>query len=808
MFSILYLILYNDFNENEFNKRLSVLLEYMRRTNSELPTPEQLSYVSHVDQNFYTITQFSTSDLNITKQTLHDDRIEIFDFLSQKFQPIQHNEEARVKAHSKYHSKFMVRGDDGWMDVDCPLNEIFDESIMRCVPTPICDQKLPGNYGLTENMIDKLVLNHAIIRENVDENLFHPTMYLQCFDGGSHAVMECPNDHIFNATTKVCELINECENRPDDFILTRFPDYLNINEYMICKNGETKIVSCPNGKIFDRNQLKCVLGNACEINGVGFTYITDEIGDSQFFKCINESEAELVTCINRIFRNDQYECTGDVQCANFVNGSGTQIKMFEDDTWMFANGILICENFQVQKNIDCDSTNLLQDKLFNEKFKVNLNIPAEIFDTDSGMCVPFTKNLIKIKNEIFPIENINNDYNINFETAMVGRTDAVETLLETSSLESCVSLARDIGAVGINPLNGDSINCFGENLYDIFTGDKLNICDDNQLVKSVDLNYDFYFQPKTSKVGRDDDYERFCGQKTTNAQKIVENDLFSARIFAHILRSDVCGLLMAQIYHSYTTMNRKYTTIYVQYTYDIEKSPKNIVVYESNIQNKNATMQKRGSTANDIFVNREIVDGENDVIKPLFDPFERSEIQPIFNPFDVAIRPPLSWFPESEPDIEPEPEPEPEPVPELILADKLLDYSCFYSLPTYKFSECEIANDFIVDKIKELRNNITVDPECENARGLSNVFNSYVYLGNGIGCKCRYDDEKGIIVEKILDGPRYLNVETQSNDGVKYNQWVHKNGNTFIACPQELLNDNFDCAVHSDKFYYLEDLHE
>lgn len=839
IFSILYLSIYSEFNEIEFNNRLIATIEYMKRTNAEFPLPDTLAYVSEIDDNFFVVTKFDTSNLSVIEKTLHDDREEIFDFIQQKLVavPFTLSLEPRVKAHSQDKNKYLIRGDDEWITFQCPADEHFDEIALKCVPIPPCEGKSPGMYPLTERLIDTLVLNHRVAKtyenDQSDSTVHHPTMYLRCVAGGSHVVEQCPDNHVFDDTTNECKIRNECENRPDDFILNIFPQSLNVSEYLVCENRQIVVKTCPSAQVFDRRLLRCVEGDPCAINGAGFTFITNDIGPEQFVRCISNNDHEIVTCVRRILVDGQYQCSGDVRCSSFENGTGELYRTHEDDLVRFNTGALVCDNYEVIDDIDCAASNLLNDKLYNNKFIVNVMLPSTVYDNVSKRCVTFDEKMlddgrILIKSDIYSIESVENDLNVNFNTAFVGESDKLNRLLTADKLDGLVRYARDINAVGVN-IDNEPIDCFGDHLYDIFEGSKLNLCDEstNDLKQRIDFqNTNDYFVPKRVEIARDDpDYRQFCSVQMNNTANFVELDHFVARILTNITESDVCGDILTRIHIKYTTNRQKYTTIALQYTPIDENEPEYIEVYEKNIQNVDST------------------------IAPAFNPFVPVEtIAPAFNPFDqndpvydyyndnelVTIesdennnndgdddgddyddnendndndnedaatapptRPPSSLSP-----------PPPSPVPELILNEKKLDYSCFYSLPTFKLSGCNVDNDHIVNMLSDFRTNAYVHPECESAAGLVNVINSYAYIGGNVGCRCYYDDERGIVIDKVSNPTIFENIANQSNDGTKYNPWIHVRDNQFLACPPHLIQNNFTCNVESNVLYFLDHLQE
>ncbi|AIE47797.1 vp91 [Peridroma alphabaculovirus] len=780
IFSILYLIIHSDFDEDEFDKKLRVLTEYSRRTNAEHPLPPLLRYVAEVDGHEFVLVTVQTDDLQTVERSRHDDRQLTFNFLEQEFEATLPAAE-RVRAHADEPSKFEVRGDDGWMDVDCPADEHFNADAMRCEPVPPCFERAPGAYGLTERLVDALVLNHRVPRANPNTDDVHPTMYLRCFEGGSHVVDECPAHHYFDAKLSQCVMHNDCESRPDGYILTVFPASLNINEYQVCRNGEAVVVACPAGKIFDRRLLMCVDAEPCAVHGAGYTFITDDIGPAQFYRCLSPTDAELVTCINRVFVDGGYECSGDARCTTFPDGTGTQARVFEDDVWSFDQGVLICDNYNVIKSIDCDTDNVLADKLFDQKFIVSLHWPREAYDAARVECVPFHFDMARVKFNLYGIDSVPNDLQLQFVTAFAGNVEDARDLPSSGTLRNKVTYARDVGAVGFNFVSGDAIDCYGDQLFDPFEGRRLNECADEELVRTVTFDRRQFFQPASLTVGSDDDYTQLCAHHLDQTSDFVIFDHFTTRILANIQRSDPCATILTQIHDQYTTITSKYTTIALKYTYESVKDDKYIERYGSNIPKNSIT----------------ISDSDTGGVEPLFNLFEPYEVvAPLFDPWETRDL-------HDPPEETPAPPPPPAP-PSLTLTDKLLDYSCFYSVPTYKLSGCNVDDEHVRNALKELRARPEVHPDCQSAAGLANVINAYAYLGDGLGCRSVYDDDVIKVIPQL--GKTFTNIDTQSNDGVRYNTWLHTHNGTIMACPDHAVTDSFGCALEEDKLYYMEDL--
>nr|AMO27587.1 VP91/P95 [Lymantria dispar multiple nucleopolyhedrovirus] len=829
IFLILYLIIYNDFDENEFDRRVKVTLEYMKRTNAEHPLPPVLAYVSHVDENIFALTQFDTNTMSALASSLHDDTVETFNFLKQSLEPVEHAHDApRVRAHPGDRTKFSIRGDDGWLDVECPHGERFDEAAAKCAPVPVCENKPVGNYPLTARLIDRLVLNRrvAVVADEDDDAAAHPTMYLRCVAGGSHAVLECPENHTFDASSGRCVESAECENRPDGFLLNRFPSHLNADEYLECENGQTAVRRCAAGHIFDRRLLECVAGDPCRTHGAGHTYITADIGPAQYFLCVNASDAELVTCINRVFDGGQYRCAGDSRCAQFPDGTGVTVFESNDQTLKYDTGALACDEYEVVRHIECDARDQLLDRLFHDKFAVGVSLPRQVYDSARGECADFSlaSPHVSVENERYAIQNAPNDVGVSFEVAFVGRTERVESL--ANSLEfpaASVAYARDANALGISFYDGAPVDCAaGPLLFDPFEGRHLNECDERadgepfELIARVALKPNEYFSPKEGRVRSNADYEHDCARILDGAENYVAMDHFRTGKTVDILQSDACEVILRDLHNKYISQTRSAVRSTGKYTGKSVKRKKNIEVYGSNIR-KRARVSTPGAKIPTAPLAK--------IPTPLFVPFETiPTAKPLFDPFayedanedadEDADEDKIDEDEDADADADDDEDEDEDqeivvPPPELTLSDKMIDFSCFYSVPTFETIACSAPDEHVQSAWREAREAATVHPDCAAAAGLVNIVNAYAYLGEGVKCKSGFDAARGLFVDRVAAGPEFADLTTQSNDGVKYNRHVHARGGLFVACPEDLFDDDaFACRLKEDKIYFIQDLHE
>ncbi|AUA60304.1 VP91/P95 [Operophtera brumata nucleopolyhedrovirus] len=815
LFTILYLSIHDEFNENEFDARLNVLNEYLKRTEAEHAKPPVLGYVSRVDGHQYDVSHFDTDTLQLKTTTLHDDRTEVFDFINQNLNKKIDTDEFRIAKHISDNTKYMMKGDDGWIEMSCGTNEYFDDELLRCVPMPPCYNLAPGLYGMNERLIDSLVLNHNVDRATTSSaGPYHPTMYLRCLQGGSHIVEECPENHYYDHITSSCQLRNDCINRPDGYVLNQFPDTLAINEYMKCENNTPVVTSCDADHIFDRRLMTCIRAEPCALHGIGYTYITDEIGSNQFWKCASRDSSDLITCVNRVFANDEYQCAGDRECLTFQDGSGTQLKPQDNDIIGYNTGVLICDNYNKQEDIACPSYDIVDTKTFNEIFRLGVSVPSRVFDTTSRECVPFDMSHVTIINPIFPIIN-NNDYNVQFDTAFVGKTEELQEIINTNRLDGHVEYARDRNVMGINISDNSELECMGDGMYDIFDGTKLNVCHDDTLIETIVFkDGNKYFRPQLFEVAHDDDYNQQCASQMSETSNYIENRSFTKRILTNILRNDVCDTTLHKIHALYTTNVSKYTTLAHKYNYesvelnnlygaDIERYPANIPFSKTTMP---YISYNESSPQTDISSTKNKIDFDRSVVLPVFNNFvEYETITPVFNPFsEGGVDVPR---PETRPPSPPPPTPS---LPDLTLTDKLLTFSCYYSLPTFKLTECDINDQHIKDTIAKLKQNVKIDQLCERAAGLANIINSYAFINGHIACQCILDETEGIVIKQHTNNILIFTDQTnQSSDGQKYNQFIHRWEDNYFSCPDPSWVDmtTGTCNIpDNDKLYYIDDM--
>lgn len=849
----MYLVLQFEFDEQAHDARLKVLYEYAKRTNAEAPLPDYLAHVSSVDGHNYTLTTFETQSLATAAESVHDDRFETFNFLQQNLEtvPDYAEDEPRVKPHSDDKTKYSIRGDDGWMEIDCPENEQFHAATNACVPIPPCDGLPSGNYPMTEVLIDALVLAHRVPKPNADTVAVHPSIYLRCYEGGSHSVEECPPDHLFDARLRECVLQNNCENRPDGYIVTETSasHALNIDQYLECRNGQINVATCAAGLVFDRRLFQCVPGDPCLINGAGFTFITNDIGDQQYYECVNNQERQLITCFNRIFVNDRFECSGDVECASFADGTGNQLYVHSDDVIEYNEGVLICDRYQLMQNIRCDTTNILENVTFEYRLIAGLQLPRQVYDPASGACVSVSPDLLSVKSDYFSVTNIPNDYGVNLTTSALGKSSVIPQLIQGGDnmdklLASNLVYARDRDAVGLNAITGQPIECYGARLFDALEGRQINVCrigennDDEQqsLQQRLELADNEYIKSNTGTILMDEDYRQGCARRLDEVPgDFVKINHFAVGLFSRILQNDVCHTILNELDAQYTTLFTKYTTPPDKYTTIVDKYT-TILADTPNkdvkIETKPTYIERYGSNIHQVYT---------DFIPPTFEIFEKLEtLQPTFNPFEHVTnsnKPNMGIHDNNDnivndkfdihdrneyienanydaardhdrtPSPPGTPTPRPPPPDSLVLNDKILDYSCYYALPTFKLTECILENERIVQALLELKSDISTDTDCENHTGLANIVNAYAYIGGGVGCVSSYDKTSNrLTVYRTITGPKYQNLDTQSDDNVKYNMYVHRRDNRFVACPEHLLTDSFECNTETNKLYYLEDL--
>nr|AAG32100.1 VP91 [Spodoptera litura nucleopolyhedrovirus] len=831
LFSIIYLSIRNDFNENEFENRLTVLTEWMKRNNADMPTPETLSYVSAVNGDLYTLTEFYTNNMRTSRVTVHDDTVEIFDFINQqiiKLSTDPRDSGPRVLPDPEDANGFLARGDDGWMRVSCPTRERFDVGVLKCVPIPPCENLPSGLYPMNESMIDELVLNHRVYKENDFEKIsYHPTLYLRCSENRSHSIHECPEGHLFNASERRCEMINPCVDRPDGFILSgdQFYADLDVQQYAICTNEEIAIESCPNGAVFDKTLLTCIFLHPCAMHGTNHTYITDDLAPNQFYRCISNSASEVVTCpIVRRFVDGQYECQGDVQCLNVENGgNGSTLKEFSNAVASFYTGKVVCDNYNVITDVTCDWSNQLENFHFRNLYAVdeNLTIPTRMFSERADSCVDFDKNLM-IENRstfaIVPTFLALNDYKILPKFSYYGVTSQLDGLLiadATDEMPSRTVVYPDTttGPYFVDPYTGMEIFCAGEGreiLFDVMKSfTRVNLCDENdRLIQSRNQSY---YRPLRNDTVQTIDHSIGDLNSTLNTE------MFITKTFDVSCTPESIGQKIFTLLHRYTTKRSKYTTLNSKYTTHVEKSGVNmekIEKHDEKVEIYSANTHFDFVKFDPVYETSVDFDNPEDHVKSLFNPFEISgaNVAP-FNTLEIGGA--VTDDDDDETDIETDDgvgtdiETDDGVGDSDILVDASQEYvyTIMYGMPLYRLTNFNYAKygPHLMEAWRSMRQNVSVHPDCANASGLIHAINSYAYLGNGIGCRCVMFEE-GIRIDRVSNPLEFENLELQSNDAVKYNIMFNKIGDKYMICPNGLTDDGQDCVANPDTIItYIED---
>ncbi|ABC74961.1 viral capsid associated protein 91 [Neodiprion abietis nucleopolyhedrovirus] len=463
---------------------------------SDLVSFDTVSFISRVRWPVYEIVTFETETYTMTNNMWYSGLEKRFNFYNQTFEDVDDNAERVTTVDS---TSFSLHVDDGWVNVDCPANMIFDG--YQCVRQNICENQTAGTIlPVNEALID-VAFYQKYNRSTTTDTIYHPTLYIVCNGDDTYEIKECDNNQLFDSEMLQCVDKDACADVADYFVLSDRPDTLADDEYLMCLNNETTVQTCEENMIFDTTTLSCVEVDLCQANGVGYTYITDDLAANQYYRCTSVFDKEIVSCPIRVETDGQYSCAGDTQCMSLENGSGSIVTMTENTHFKYASEAVICTEYEITDSIVCDSEEV---ELSVEPFTLDLKIPTTILDRTNNVCKTFDINDVEIITDYAGIVNSENDYNVDFTTAV--RVNVQNLLSEnlpvsTSMLFSSLDYAKNYGFIGFSPLTGNEIDCYGDILFDIFAGDKYNICSDNEISSSNAIDDNEFFSTYTKNVG-------------------------------------------------------------------------------------------------------------------------------------------------------------------------------------------------------------------------------------------------------------------------------------------------------------------
>nr|UZH98388.1 viral capsid protein 91 [Neodiprion sertifer nucleopolyhedrovirus] len=494
VFIIVILYIYNVMYsvETDTTKHRYIYNLYLQANVSDLDSSliDSISYISTVRWPIYEITTFDIDTLQSTSKMWYSSYEKTFNFYDQTFSDVQLIDE---KITTNNANSFSIHVDDGWVNVDCPTNMTFDGN--NCVYPSLCKGESEGTIlPITETMIDQAVFR-KLNRTATTTEEYHPTLYVVCNGDDTYEIKECEDNTLFDATLLQCIEKDSCDGLTDNFILSDRPDTLADNQYLMCYNNQTTIQTCEENQTFDTATLSCVDLDPCSVYGAGYTFITDELPDNQYYHCTSSFDKELITCPIRQFVDNVYSCTGDSRCIALNDGTGTILSYSSNTHFSYPTEALICDNYESSDSVICES---VESELVIDPFTIDVKIPSVIFDKSTISCQDFdvTNEDVTVLNTYAALVNQENDYNVEYVTAV--RVN-IEKLLSDglpvtlSQFFDSLEYARSSGSIGVSPLTGVEIDCYENILYDIFSGDRYNDCENNVLVSTNTLgDSEFY----------------------------------------------------------------------------------------------------------------------------------------------------------------------------------------------------------------------------------------------------------------------------------------------------------------------------
>jgi len=257
-----------DFDTDAYTVRSNILREYLRRAERNNLIPEQLGYVSQVDNHAYHVTYFNTSTLALVRTDVYDDRLQTFNFQSQDFTLVEQEDSARVftdlsrnkiaPSNISFHPddihKFVAHADDGDVVMTCK-DGIFDGT--QCVTTPICSE--PNTVlPLTEDALNQIVFNRLSARhkELTHNPQHHATLYVRCDENAEPHIEECESGEVFQNGECVFRTEHITANDYGLVTAANIPELMAKNVEFVKKVEKNKDRDLDNLKTYGLDNLK------------------------------------------------------------------------------------------------------------------------------------------------------------------------------------------------------------------------------------------------------------------------------------------------------------------------------------------------------------------------------------------------------------------------------------------------------------------------------------------------------------------------------------------------------------------------
>lgn len=267
-----------------------------------------------------------------------------------------------------------------------------------CRLTPLCLPEEEGIIkGLTANQFNALHLyndgqklfpieNALMYRMKETVSPYNLRIRVACLADGEYQLQTCPDDKLLNQTTFQCVPYDICQDElagtKHNSIIEQGQPPLKNNEYYICKNNASVLMTCEEDTLYSEKLQACVYDNPC----LGKDDLQIRIDDNNYIQC-SDDRGSKINCPNGIDVDEN----GIMACKNIP--CEEYPIFYEDDILKYANGKMTCVNDEpLLKSCDPTVTTKVLKYFWGytlptQQHEISLyNWPKEIYNLDTNTC--------------------------------------------------------------------------------------------------------------------------------------------------------------------------------------------------------------------------------------------------------------------------------------------------------------------------------------------------------------------------------------------------------------------------------------
>lgn len=249
---------------------------------------------------------------------------------------------------------FTVSGTDKFF-FTCPNNYIWDNNSKTCQLKSQCK----GNKHTIQPYY------------NIDHTI-HEKLYVYCNKDEQMELYSCPYNTIYNGKennlpgTDICEFYDICQHEKQytkhTYQINNYP--LKENEYYMCENKKSTLITCKPNEYFDKDLFICVDKKPTDDDKpISTTTVYIPVNDNMFIIKRGDKQEQVFCPIGWFSENNVLQCKNE-DCRTEFTG------FYENEYVRIPTKVKICVNNKVQyKSLKADEVTYEQKSPYQEVYK-------------------------------------------------------------------------------------------------------------------------------------------------------------------------------------------------------------------------------------------------------------------------------------------------------------------------------------------------------------------------------------------------------------------------------------------------------